>query len=965
MAVPVFPIIIDDTSPTVAYAPFADTYGTPNLTAGWNPYYTDLGFSSNTGSLSTGTGVSNVGAGTSLHLTAHDGAEFAIKWNGTAVDIHGTVTAPASSSLSYTVVLDGNATTNYFSSLSSPATVNTAATDVLASFSNLADGPHELVITVRNPGTSTSASATDVDAAVAFDRAVVYIDGAQARATPSSSSTSVSPSATAIVTTTVSDDNISYHGQWTYAPDLLTSDPAEAFHTSMNIGDSARVEFNASVATTLFCRRVFEALALWVTRYPGLVAVNYHSDILGLSRTPLHAIPRPPLLRVLSDIGAVTLAGLTTPSSGTYNITLDDTLYPALSARASFTSSSPTILFYASGLDPTVIHSLEIMNAGPAQGSVDEGKYLVVLVGGVNVTRPEFSPETPTPSTSTSLSPGTIAALAVGVTLAVFAIVGVLIAVMWWRRHARRRKQEMMVNPQLSYWRSNWRKWFSHGPASVHDGEAAVQTSAEKDSGWAGERVRSSGEGGVLEIGDHSHDYDAVKEIEEDDDEAARRRLVKGKSPQRVRHASQNSDGSFSIDLPELSSTPLEYPPASFPSTPQPMSLRSQLSTLPKLSSSTSPRSPRPRGPRDMHGRDNSQGILLSHIVTPPAEGDDEEEGVPPLRVGFAEEQGRPERRTERYLSTGAFSLPYSLKQALARSADTSVVEGKDVGTSRSSGLLSFLDFSSSTSGSTSASASRNRSVRNSRSNSTRSGRNSARQSAKSQGTSSSAPSAGSSVPPERRMSLGLSMTIAGGPTASQPSLTPDISLQPVPLPPTVSIPLTSHPRDVSDPDRLFPDPANMLPSPTDSIPLTVSDIHFRHSSTTSHLSDSRRTSAVRTSGSHRPAHPPLPGQYSGPSSPTEAHREDRTPVVRQAIVQKLMGIQPGPASSSSTTATPTNSPTIPAASTPTLAPVPAPAPAAGHRRRPSVADALSAGGSPATLSFGQISSAFGFGSRR
>ena len=72
-------ITIDDTSPVISYSPFADTFSSPNTLEGWNPYYTASGFSSGSNSSSV---VSNIGNGTSLHLTACDGAQVAIQWNG-------------------------------------------------------------------------------------------------------------------------------------------------------------------------------------------------------------------------------------------------------------------------------------------------------------------------------------------------------------------------------------------------------------------------------------------------------------------------------------------------------------------------------------------------------------------------------------------------------------------------------------------------------------------------------------------------------------------------------------------------------------------------------------------------------------------------------------------------------------------------------------------------------------------
>lgn len=64
---------IDNTSPTISYYPFADTFGAPNLNAGWNPYFSDSGYAAFQGQL---------GSGTSAHRTSLDGASFSVQWNG-------------------------------------------------------------------------------------------------------------------------------------------------------------------------------------------------------------------------------------------------------------------------------------------------------------------------------------------------------------------------------------------------------------------------------------------------------------------------------------------------------------------------------------------------------------------------------------------------------------------------------------------------------------------------------------------------------------------------------------------------------------------------------------------------------------------------------------------------------------------------------------------------------------------
>ena len=70
-----FAILIDDTSPTIVYTPFGDTYSAPNLSAGWNPYFSESGFATNTA-------VGQEGQGTSFHVTSADGASMGLRWNG-------------------------------------------------------------------------------------------------------------------------------------------------------------------------------------------------------------------------------------------------------------------------------------------------------------------------------------------------------------------------------------------------------------------------------------------------------------------------------------------------------------------------------------------------------------------------------------------------------------------------------------------------------------------------------------------------------------------------------------------------------------------------------------------------------------------------------------------------------------------------------------------------------------------
>lgn len=65
---------IDDASPQVAYSPFADTFVAPDLSAGWNPYYSESGFAASPG---------DQGEGETQHITALDGAGLELQFNGT------------------------------------------------------------------------------------------------------------------------------------------------------------------------------------------------------------------------------------------------------------------------------------------------------------------------------------------------------------------------------------------------------------------------------------------------------------------------------------------------------------------------------------------------------------------------------------------------------------------------------------------------------------------------------------------------------------------------------------------------------------------------------------------------------------------------------------------------------------------------------------------------------------------
>lgn len=129
----------------ISYSPFADIFSTPDLVKGWNPYFTDSGFASSQG---------DAGKGTSLHITALDGAALSLQWigasshisgsmvsftqlvhAGTGIELYGSVV-----NASYNITLDGNVTALDQSVLQS---------GMLAVFHDLPNGLHTIRLTAQ------------------------------------------------------------------------------------------------------------------------------------------------------------------------------------------------------------------------------------------------------------------------------------------------------------------------------------------------------------------------------------------------------------------------------------------------------------------------------------------------------------------------------------------------------------------------------------------------------------------------------------------------------------------------------------------------------------------------------------------------------------------------------------------------------------------------------------------------
>jgi len=173
-----FIISIDDTSPTIAYSPFADTFSEPSLATGWNPFFNNTGLADPSAGAQTG-------SGTSLHVTAANGASLGVRWNGTGIALYGDLlpfgsASNPSGSISYTVSVDGTPTTNYESSFSSSTD---PSSNILALFSNLTYGEHLIELAMQN-----AANTVDGSVLLRFDRADITSNVPPFSSTPASNS---------------------------------------------------------------------------------------------------------------------------------------------------------------------------------------------------------------------------------------------------------------------------------------------------------------------------------------------------------------------------------------------------------------------------------------------------------------------------------------------------------------------------------------------------------------------------------------------------------------------------------------------------------------------------------------------------------------------------------------------------------------------------------------------------------
>lgn len=194
---------VDDTSPQISYFPFADTLSTPNLSAGWNPYFSLSGFAAALG---------ESGNGTSHHITSLDGASLSIRWRGTGIQLQGNAT-----NASYSLLLDGAAV--------KPEVFDTS-NSILATIQGLPDAEHTISLTTQIPGNQDSLNSS----IVVFDRAIII----------STITNDTFPDET-FTLRTLNDDDIAYLGQWSFQ-----NSSGFSFHQSSTVGDRALATFNGT-----------------------------------------------------------------------------------------------------------------------------------------------------------------------------------------------------------------------------------------------------------------------------------------------------------------------------------------------------------------------------------------------------------------------------------------------------------------------------------------------------------------------------------------------------------------------------------------------------------------------------------------------------------------------------------------------------------------------------------------------
>ncbi|KAG1900570.1 uncharacterized protein F5891DRAFT_298567 [Suillus fuscotomentosus] len=194
---------VEDDSPEIVYYPFVDTSLSPNVSAGWEQFYSVSGVASSPG---------QGGEGYSAHITSLNEASFMIEWNGTGIDLLGSVR-----NASYQITLDG---IDISPNTSDPESI-------LASLHDLTNTNHTMLLT-------TLTNQTISDSYVFFDKALITYTAPPGIVNSTANST------------TIDDDNdVTFVGRWSY----VTDSSGNSMHISNTAGDHAQTTFIGSALT--------------------------------------------------------------------------------------------------------------------------------------------------------------------------------------------------------------------------------------------------------------------------------------------------------------------------------------------------------------------------------------------------------------------------------------------------------------------------------------------------------------------------------------------------------------------------------------------------------------------------------------------------------------------------------------------------------------------------------------------
>ncbi|KAF7315694.1 hypothetical protein MIND_00085000 [Mycena indigotica] len=188
---------VNDTSPTFSFFPRADTFSPPNISAGWEPFWTQPGFSAS---------PETIGSGQSSHITSLDGASFILHWKGTGIQLFGNVTRS-----SFSISIDGQPTHSPTADLDS---------NLLFNLQNLPNLPHTLSFVVQATGQVP----------------IVQLISAVISAPPSPANISIANFTEVVLNETA----WSYQGRWSFLND------SDSSQRSATAGDKATLHFQGT-----------------------------------------------------------------------------------------------------------------------------------------------------------------------------------------------------------------------------------------------------------------------------------------------------------------------------------------------------------------------------------------------------------------------------------------------------------------------------------------------------------------------------------------------------------------------------------------------------------------------------------------------------------------------------------------------------------------------------------------------